>query len=302
MLTVFSTAKPFQGQSAITQRNALRSWALIHPDVEVILFGDDEGAAETCRDLAIRHEPDILRNKNGTKYLNYIFDRASELSRHKILCYANCDIMLTSDFQRAMEVTTKTHSEFLMIGRRWDTKILENWDFGKTDWEQQLRSLALLKGQQNGPSWVDYFCFSRDLYYQKMPPFLIGRNGWDPWLIWFAHQRKVPLIDASSVVVAVHQHHDYVYLRQGVAALHANAEADYNWKLGTGKAWHYYTVDAASDRIHSGRLRPTRTAWFGPIKSRFSRGFFLLWFGLLNITRPIRQRLGLRGGAIADKN
>ena len=50
--------------------------------------------------------------------------------------------------------------------------------------DRQLRSLALFTGRLNGPSWVDYFCFSRDLYYRKMQPFLIARNGWDPWLTW----------------------------------------------------------------------------------------------------------------------
>ncbi len=81
MLTVFSTPKPFHGHSGIIQRNALKSWTLLHPDVEVILFGDEDGAAETCRDLGIRHEPQVRRNENGTKYLNYIFDRAREISR-----------------------------------------------------------------------------------------------------------------------------------------------------------------------------------------------------------------------------
>jgi hypothetical protein len=46
MLTFFTTAKPFVGHSGIIQRNALRSWKLLDPDVEVILFGDEEGAAE----------------------------------------------------------------------------------------------------------------------------------------------------------------------------------------------------------------------------------------------------------------
>ena len=48
MLTFFTTAKPFKGHSAIIQRNALKSWTLLDPDIEVILFGDEEGAAEVA--------------------------------------------------------------------------------------------------------------------------------------------------------------------------------------------------------------------------------------------------------------
>ena len=58
MLTIFSTPKPFVGHIGIIQRNAIKSWTLLHPDVEVILFGDDEGAAQACQDLGIRHEPE----------------------------------------------------------------------------------------------------------------------------------------------------------------------------------------------------------------------------------------------------
>lgn len=51
MLTLFTKAKPFTGRSAVIQRNALQSWRLLHPDLEVILFGDDAGAAKVCREL-----------------------------------------------------------------------------------------------------------------------------------------------------------------------------------------------------------------------------------------------------------
>lgn len=36
MLTFFTTAKPFQGHNRVIQRNALKSWTLLHADVEVV--------------------------------------------------------------------------------------------------------------------------------------------------------------------------------------------------------------------------------------------------------------------------
>ncbi len=53
MITFFTTAKPFHGHSAVIQRNALQSWKLLDPDAEVILFGDDEGAADVCAQLGL---------------------------------------------------------------------------------------------------------------------------------------------------------------------------------------------------------------------------------------------------------
>lgn len=294
MLTIFSTPKPFKDHSGVIQRNALKSWSLLHPDVEVILFGDEQGTAEACNDLGIRNEPTVCRNPHGTKFLNYIFDRAYEISRHSILCYVNCDIMLTSDFVKALELTTKTFHEFLMIGRRWDTDITEPWEFNNADWGRRLQSFALEKGKKNGPTWIDYFCFSKGLYYKKMPPFLIGRHGWDPWLIWFSRHSSVPLINASPSVVAVHQNHDYAYLREGVAAKQSPSEVNYNWNLGNDSAWHYYSADAATFVLKRGHLRNNRLAWSGPIKARLLTCLYWIWFSSLKITRPLRHRLGLR--------
>jgi hypothetical protein len=294
MLTIFSTPKPFMGHAGTIQRNALRSWTLLHPGVEVILFGHEEGAAEVCQELGIRHEPDVRRNENGTKYLNYMFERAYEISRHKFLCYVNCDIMLMSDFCEALRLTSKAHDEFLMIGRRWDTDITEPWDFQESTWEHRLRSLALLKGRRNGPSWVDYFCFSRDLYRGQMPPFLIGRHGWDPWLTWFARYSKVPVIDASRAVVAVHQNHDYAYLKKGAAASSSSAEMNYNLHFGDASTWRYHGADSATEIVHAGRLKIHRMAWFGPVRLRMVVYSFKIWFSVLRLTRPIRHWLGLR--------
>lgn len=296
MLTIFSTPKPFIGHSNVIQRNALRSWTLLHPDVDVILFGDEEGAADACRDLGIRHEPHVRRNERGTKYLNYLFDRARDISCHKFICYSNCDIILTLDFLEGLELVARSYSRFLMIGRRWDTDIIEPWDFSQPDWAQRLRSFALLKGKQAGPSWIDYFCFSRNLYYEKMPPFLIGRNNWDPWLSWHARKSKAHLIDASEMVIAVHQNHDYAYLGEGATAQQNKAEADYNGSMGDTRAWHYYKygVDAATEILSEGRLRANHLAWLGPIKTRAITYLYYAWWACLGATRPIRHRLGLR--------
>jgi hypothetical protein len=53
MITFFITAKPFCGYCSVIQRNAPRSWQLLHPDAEVILFRDEAGAAEAAR--VLRH-------------------------------------------------------------------------------------------------------------------------------------------------------------------------------------------------------------------------------------------------------
>ncbi len=85
MITFFTTAKPFRGHDGVIQRNALKSWKLLHPDAQVILFGDEEGAAEVCAEFGIRHEPHVERHESGVKCLNYMFARAQEITQVQIL-------------------------------------------------------------------------------------------------------------------------------------------------------------------------------------------------------------------------
>src|SRR5450755_555266 len=159
MLTLFTTAKPFLGHSGVIQRNALRSWVRLCADVEVILFGDEEGAAEIAGELGIRHEPSVERNAHGTKRLDAMFARAQTVARHDVLCYVNCDIILTADFSAALKRVKVAHTRFLMVGRRWDTDVEAALDFAAVDWGARVKRLAQERGVQQ-PGWsVDYFAF-----------------------------------------------------------------------------------------------------------------------------------------------
>jgi hypothetical protein len=138
------------------------------------------------------------------------------------------------------------------------------------------------------------FLFHSQPILQKIPPFLVGRKGWDPWLVWFPCHHRIPTIDASHDVVAVHQNHDYAYLGKGTAALQSEEEAKYNWNLGNPPRWHYFTTNAASKKLVRGTLRNNRFAWLAPMQRCFAFFFYSVWFSLLKRTKPIRHSLGLR--------
>src|SRR5258708_27724558 len=123
MLTFFSTAKPFEGHTGMIQRNALKSWKRLHPDVEVILFGNETGVAEVCAEFGLRHKPHAERHESGMKYLDYMFKEAQRLARHSVLCYSNCDIVLLPDFSEALVRALRWRDRFLLVARRWDTDV-----------------------------------------------------------------------------------------------------------------------------------------------------------------------------------
>ncbi len=316
MLTIFATAKAFRGHTGVIQRNALQSWRALHPAIEVILFGDDPGAAETCLEFGLRHEPFVERNEFGTKRLDYLFARAQAIAQHEILCYINCDIILMQDFRRAIERVRATHHEFLMVGRRWDTDIDapllfrerhlcsiprvqrdESPDWRVSDWQEALRARALTHGRRRTAEWIDYFAFSRGLYGPDMPPFVL-RVFWDNWLVWKALDSGKPVIDASCAVMAIHQNHDYSYHPQGKAGVWTGEEAGRNAQLAGG--WrHLRTIADATEALSPERFKPNVFRHLSAGKRyirQAGRVFFYdvwhpAWFALLNLTRPLRRSL-----------
>jgi hypothetical protein len=301
MLTFFTTAKPFRGHTGVIQRNALKSWKLLHADAEVILFGEDEGAAEVARELGLRHEPRVERNEFGTKRLDSMFRRAQEIARHELLCYINCDILLMQDFLAAVQRVREVHARFLIVGRRRDTEIRESLDFARGDWEARLREKALREGRQRGPEWIDYFAFPRGVYGNELPPFVVGRVFWDNWLVWKALDSGYPVVDLSSVVLAVHQNHDYGYHPQGKAGVFHDVEAGKNCELAGG--WrHLRTIEDATEVLRASGLKPNPLRHWAAMRRcarqagrvAFHEGIERGWFLLLGLTRPMRRNLGLR--------
>jgi len=293
MISFFTTPKPFLGHIGIIQRNALESWTRIHPQAEVILFGDEQGAAEAARDLGLRHVPNVRRNEHGTKFLSPIFDTAQDLARHRCVCYVNCDILLLSEFRVAVERVMSFGGQFLMAGQRWDTDITGPLDFSAPDWQAAVRRQALEANHQRPPQWIDYFAFTRGLYSRNTPPFVIGRPGWDNWLVWHARASGARVVDATAVVQAVHQNHDYSYHPDGAAGVWQGEEAQRNYALLEGGRC-FATLENATHCLTPTRLKPNYHHYAVQAKRKLTPACNAAWFALLGLTRPVRRRLGLR--------
>ena len=296
MLTIFATPKPFRGHVNIIQRNALKSWTLLHPGVEVILFGDDEGAAEVAREAAIRHVPHVERNDAGMKRVDYIFGTAQTLARHELLCYVNCDIILMGDFVRALEHVRAKYTRFLMVGRRWDTPITEAIEFSDR-WDDKIRKLAVSVDDRQNQWYIDYFAFARGTFVDDFPPLVLGTVRWDNWLIWKALNSKVPVIDASEAVVAVHQNHDYSYHPQGKEGVWEGEAAKRNLELAGGWKSLRSIYHATRQLTSNGQIRGT---WF----RRQQQGLremrknprdvpSIIWYSFLTMTYESRRAIGL---------
>jgi hypothetical protein len=301
VFTLFTIPKSFKGHIAVIQRNAIQSWMRLHPEIEIILFGTDEGAAEVAREFGLRHEPHVERNEYGTILLNSVFTKAQQLARYDVVCYVNCDILLLDDFCSALSTVTAAHKEFLMVGQRTDVDIHNPWPFDRPTWNKELRDFALRNGKMRPPNWIDYFAFSRGLYGSDLPPFAIGRTHWDDWLVWKALTSGKPVVDVTPTVLAIHQNHDYNRHPQGEAGVWKGLEASRNSQLAGG--WgHLRTIAHATETLGVQGLHPNKLRHWAEVKRRCEAVgrflFYEVWqpvsFAVVNKTRPLRTALGLR--------
>jgi hypothetical protein len=301
MLTLFTTAKPFRGHNAVIQRNALRSWMLLHPEIEVLLFGEDEGAKEVAQATGVRHVPCVGRNQFGSIRIDSMFEKAEAMARHDVLCYVNCDIILVQDFCDAVRRAKSSHKQFLATGRRWDVDILEEIDFSNPAWQRNVTEKAVLGNRQQTEWFIDYFVFSQGFFESKMPPLTVGRAYWDNWTLWQALKTEKPVLDISRVVTAIHQNHDYGHHPQGKQGVYAGEEAKLNLRLAGGLDNLRCIADATYVMDPRRIKNNTKRHWMkfdraAPSLARFLQ--FKLWnptlFFFLGITRPIRTALGLR--------
>jgi hypothetical protein len=209
MITLFTLPKPFVGHIGMIQRNAIQSWMRLHPDIDILMFGNEQGTAEIADEFGIRHFPDVDVNEYGTPRMTGYFQQAEEAARHSRMCYVNADIVLFTDLLEA--VAKVDLPKFVMGGQRTDYDIEKPVDFTRPDWAEALREDATKNGTLHGFSGIDYFVYPRGIF-GEIPPFALGRWYWDNWLVYRARRLGGALIDSSASVMAIHQNHDYRHI------------------------------------------------------------------------------------------
>jgi hypothetical protein len=259
MLTIFALPKPFRGHIGQIQRNAIRSWKRLVPDGQIILCGNEDGIAEVAAELGVEHIPEIETNDFGTPLVHSAFQHAQEAARQDIVCYANADLIFLPDLIEAVEIVSSAKRGFLVIGRSWDLNVAEELVPLDDRCEENLRRRTELEGAVRGIYWIDFFVF-RLHSIGPLPPFAVGRPGWDNWMIWRARKLRFPVVDISSSTLVIHQKHDYAHVQGGTGYRWRGPEGDANKALlrpGQGLG-----LQDATHELVAGRLVPTdRGGW-----------------------------------------
>ena len=253
MITIFSNPRPFTGPFDIIQQNAIRSWKQIKPEVQIILFEDEEGTTKKiANELHVDLITNVKTNEFGTPLIDGVFEKIKEYAKFDIVAQVNADIILSNDFVKTINKVCLLleKNPFLMVGRRWDLDVKKAIKFDSQGmWFQKLINRLPIEGKLHGMSGIDYWIFRKDYLFDP-PPFVVGRPGFDSWLVYKARSNKIPVIDATELITIIHQNHDYPLKRE--ESFHIECER--NFKL-VGGYWSAFSLRDANKLLDENGIK-----------------------------------------------
>jgi hypothetical protein len=253
MISIITTFKPFNGLARIHQVNALQSWTKFIENPEIIVVGQSDGF-ESIRNeykFKVKWIKNVRTTYTGAPYLDDMIKKGLDVAENQFICIINGDIILLPDFMQAFLIVTNKYKRFLMTSRRLDLFIdhILNFDVPETVSyikENARKNYSYHDDKRLLP--IDLFVFNRDfLLGVNIPPFIYGRGVFVRWFIYNAHCKRVPVIDATPILTAVHQIHSYDHIKDTVVQETIKATGD-NWKgimAGNEFKWNIQVAGSA---------------------------------------------------------
>lgn len=269
MLTFFTTAKSFSGPARVHQFNAIRSWKQLHPDAEVILFGDGEGYNEAAQSLGLIRIPGVLTSPTGCPRIDSMFNLVSQRARHPVRAYLNCDIILTDDVLSA--IGRVDFPEYLMVAQRRELSVDHELPFS-LEAKELFSAQVSQAGVLQDPSAIDMFLYRGNIW-SGLPELVVGRGGYDNFLIYFCRRNRIPVVDATDVVTLVHQIHDYGHLGGGSSEVFLGEDAKANFQKA-GVISNLFTIVHADWRLTAKGLVPNRCRGDWNLWARANRSLY----------------------------
>jgi len=170
------------------------------------------------------------------------------------MCYVNSDIILLDDTMST--INRIPFDKYLIAGQRRDVDIFSLIDYEDPEWENNLREYEK-KNHKFFHGGIDYLIFPKGIF-SHLPPFAVGRAGWDNWLIFYSRKLQIPTIDATQTMTAIHQNHSYSHVPSQAGHGYSGPESDHNFKLSGGRRIYLWNLDdvkwiiTQSDLINKG--------------------------------------------------
>ena len=227
-LIIFTTCKPFIGDDAWRQEQAIKSWTLLQGiEKKIIILGNDEGTKEICDKYNLIHEPGI-KTLQGVPYLYEMFLIANEHANDDdVMLWTNSDMIYFQDMIDNI-LSFKKHKpnekNYLLVGGRIDwynPKILEKLDkqhfynninLNNKYIDVNIRFVESKKFEcSNHPlCGIDYVIHSKSTFLNNLDPNLvIAGTRHDMIMLGVGLDKKYFTCNITDTCSVIHQNHGY---------------------------------------------------------------------------------------------
>ena len=226
-LIIFTTCKPFIGDDAWRQEQAIKSWTLLEGiEKKIIIIGNDEGTKHICDKYNLIHEPNI-KTLDGVPYLYEMFLIANNYANDDdIMLWTNSDMIYFQDMINTIfnfKQQKPDEKNYLLIGCRIDwlnpkklEKITKNDFFNKINLNNKA-SVNIEKQDSlyhecslHPPCGIDYVIHSKTTFLNNLDPNLvIAGTRHDMIMVGVGIDKKYFTCDITSTCPVIHQNHGY---------------------------------------------------------------------------------------------
>lgn len=267
--TLFTTFKPFAGESAFLQDAALKTW--VDLNLPIIVFGDEQGVAQRQVRFGFHHEASVRTSDTGTPFISDMIERAAEIADTPYIALINGDILLdhacvaTLDGAIGKLLDRPGDGGYLLSARRKNIPLTAQ-DLKGRNCLAVIEDLENRYGHWDIDNAIDIFVFDKSLY-DKIPDLSVGRSGWDNWLLWEARRRGGQLVDLSFDMALKHPIHGYVGPQGGWANLMTNSDVVKNQSIVAADKLTFSHMDLY---LVNGEITNTIPDSEQPVARRFS--------------------------------
>ena len=228
---IFTTCKPFIGDDAWRQEQAIKSWTLLEGmDKIIIVVGNDKGTKEICEKYNLIHRPDI-KNLCGIPYLHSMLEiGASYANKNDYLLWTNADMIYYNDIIQnimAFDVIKKEKqiNNFALVGGRIDwhnPKILN--DISKEHFFSNLNinnpsttgicqmNSSKYECSNHALCGIDYVIHSPTTFINNIDKNLvIAGTRHDMILVGTSIMNNFYTCNITNTATAIHQNHGYKF-------------------------------------------------------------------------------------------
>ncbi|VDI08100.1 Hypothetical predicted protein [Mytilus galloprovincialis] len=189
----------------LCHNNTIKNWKSLSPFVTPVLFSDEELVRDEAVSKGWRVLP-IRKSSIGLPILKYMYmDIQKSFATSSFIVYSNSDILFTDSIVKTLMMVSQSNlsktNELLLAGRRINVVNVTAIEASS--------SKGILKASERGELYtgdaLDYFITTSGYHWKDAPDLVVGRPGFDNWIVANARLMNFSVIDTTETIIAVHQ-------------------------------------------------------------------------------------------------